>query len=796
MHIRVHWSVFVAVHPLFQKALPQTCRGSVHDVDVKLIRETLVSVSFVLPKIDLNYDLENPRHSAISTALVPLLEFLETLVKEEVLEMKHKAAISEEESDLFAKYPKLAILRSMVRCSESNMPLTTRLETYINYIDPENSGQNDLPQVAAMMNNLKDKFLSESLEALKAKLADAGNLKEHEIRFIERAGRLNSTTPPEKCSPPLKYTLRTGQQYGAANPKTMHLAFSNDHLSNGERFKPSIWQGPDLDSIPTLYDLLHPKRNDDDDTLTSKADSFVHEDQKFVEFLIAYSLLNLDASAWLGTDLDVQNIFILATPNLDRRWKPHVVCSLKNEVLSDKTYDVISSFGILLMEIEAKRSAGLGARNNGWETNLSPKDAMLNRIVQDWGREVDNRYINVATACLRFRELSETFYDPLLPERMNDIGTFYKYILAPLYRLVTQQHDKISLLCLRNFLTPSMHPSSPGRASPTNPLHFYLTTATNTTIGVALDIKNAETFMEAIKFFGTIIKKARNSSDSRRKKIRIAVIDTGIDDEDDILIKGARDSGRITNCRGFTTGNNGDYKDVNGHGTHVARLILQVAPEAEIVIAKVSDGSTMKPSEYRRIAHAITWAHREMNANIISMSFGIEYDSEVDEAIHAAYKDDIAMFAAASNSGGNRDRPYPSNRSNGVICVHASDGLGNNGGISPSPERKLHNFSTLGISVPSKWKGNDVLKSGTSFATPIAAALVANVLEFSSHICNPTEKQKSRLCAFTGARDILRLMAKERQEYDYVYPFHINWDEKEQEDIVRKLYKIARGQPI
>lgn len=91
----MHLSVFAALHPLFLKALPDTCRGSADDVNVKLISETLVSISFVLPKID----LENSRHRDISTAIVSLLEFLETLVKEAVREMrtpKHNDAISEE----------------------------------------------------------------------------------------------------------------------------------------------------------------------------------------------------------------------------------------------------------------------------------------------------------------------------------------------------------------------------------------------------------------------------------------------------------------------------------------------------------------------------------------------------------------------------------------------------------------------------------------------------------------------------------------------------------------------------
>jgi subtilisin family serine protease len=93
----------------------------------------------------------------------------------------------------------------------------------------------------------------------------------------------------------------------------------------------------------------------------------------------------------------------------------------------------------------------------------------------------------------------------------------------------------------------------------------------------------------------------------RAKKIRIAIIDTGVDDEDDNLIEAARQSGRVKDCCGFINDSSSnpdynDYKDVNGHGTHVARLMLEVAPAAEIFIAKVSNETTIEKADLVRIA--------------------------------------------------------------------------------------------------------------------------------------------------------------------------------------------------
>lgn len=44
-------------------------------------------------------------------------------------------------------------------------------------------------------------------------------------------------------------------------------------------------------------------------------------------------------------------------------------------------------------------------------------------------------------------------------------------------------------------------------------------------------------------------------------------------------------------------------------------------------------------------------------------------------------------------------------------------------------------FMTLGVAVESEFKAEKAYKTGTSFATPMAVALVANTLEFARHRC-------------------------------------------------------------
>lgn len=173
------------------------------------------------------------------------------------------------------------------------------------------------------------------------------------------------------------------------------------------------------------------------------------------------------------------------------------------------------------------------------------------------------------------------------------------------------------------------------------------------------------------------------------------------------------------------------------------------------------------------------------------MSFGLDSrDTEIDKAIRAAVNANISIFAAAANDGGNRPRAYPANKSHGILCIHASDGMGNDGGISPTPMKKRDNFTTLGISIPSRWKKKPVYISGTSFATPIAAALAADVLEFARHTCDLSEHQQEVLYHFDGVRQILGLMVDDKAEprggYDYVMPFHL-WTSKRLDSNVAEM---------
>lgn len=159
------------------------------------------------------------------------------------------------------------------------------------------------------------------------------------------------------------------------------------------------------------------------------------------------------------------------------------------------------------------------------------------------------------------------------------------------------------------------------------------------------------------------------------------------------------------------------------------------------------------------------------------MSFGFprrvsSYD-DLEQAIRDAEHANILIFAAASNAGGNRKRAYPA-RDDKVICVHSCDGRGNPSDFSPTSVQNQDNFSTLGEAVRSSWPARFlkedtepmIYRSGTSFATPVAAATAAFLLLFARQNLHPDEAKRLKRTA--GMKAVFNLISESRKEYSYI----------------------------
>lgn len=89
------------------------------------------------------------------------------------------------------------------------------------------------------------------------------------------------------------------------------------------------------------------------------------------------------------------------------------------------------------------------------------------------------------------------------------------------------------------------------------------------------------------------------AGDSRN--VRIAVLDTGLNvDDNDYLLQGAMS--RIKMKKDFSGSGDEDCQDRCGHGTHVARLLLRFAPQADVFIAKISNSRSLEGTRLRQLA--------------------------------------------------------------------------------------------------------------------------------------------------------------------------------------------------
>jgi hypothetical protein len=172
------------------------------------------------------------------------------------------------------------------------------------------------------------------------------------------------------------------------------------------------------------------------------------------------------------------------------------------------------------------------------------------------------------------------------------------------------------------------------------------------------------------------------------------------------------------------------------------------------------------------------------------MSFGFDADpawkDDMDRAIRSAYLSNKLLFAAASNYGANKRRTYPANATT-VFCIHATDGNGNKSGMDPVPLQNNNNFTTLGVAVPCGYTdGKENFLSGSSYSTPIAVGIAANLLDNAEALQSNgllDVDQCQRLYGYDSMKRVFELMACQTDGYDYLAPWNL-WHEAANSDTV------------
>ena len=215
-------------------------------------------------------------------------------------------------------------------------------------------------------------------------------------------------------------------------------------------------------------------------------------------------------------------------------------------------------------------------------------------------------------------------------------------------------------------------------------------------------------------------------ADSKKcSKIKVAVLDSGLDFDEDIPFVEREDFLGEEELSVM-------YQDYTGHGTCISGLICArentqrvtgIASNVDLYMGRVLDENN--EADVNRVIKAVQWAISK-KVNIIHMSFGIKtYSEALNNVIQEAYRKGILIIAAAGNDGtADEDEStveYPAAFEN-VIAVGCTN-----------EKNKKSDFSSSGNEIDVVAPGEKILGTGVfsgivvEEGTSLAAAQVTGV---------------------------------------------------------------------
>ena len=217
--------------------------------------------------------------------------------------------------------------------------------------------------------------------------------------------------------------------------------------------------------------------------------------------------------------------------------------------------------------------------------------------------------------------------------------------------------------------------------------------------------------------------------------MKIAVLDTGIDLNHPLV------KNNIVKCyNGTSLIYPDDFRDNNGHGTHVASIITSIYPDCELYIAKILNSKGR--SDFRDLYRGFAFAF-ENEVDIINVSLGSDiYNETVHTFVNLANSKGVSVVAAAAYHSG---KCYPANLDS-AISVGAVDYEGNICSFNTSDEYIDIYAPGLDIIGAKTYSTKTRKMSGTSQATAyvsgVLAALDNNREELYKHVENKILKYK------------------------------------------------------
>lgn len=219
------------------------------------------------------------------------------------------------------------------------------------------------------------------------------------------------------------------------------------------------------------------------------------------------------------------------------------------------------------------------------------------------------------------------------------------------------------------------------------------------------------------------------------KGVRIGLLDTGVFSHRDLQCN-------IVLFQDYINEKTLSYDD-NGHGTHIAGILSEMAPGAELLVFKILDKRGNGTTE--KALRALEWIHenhRKWNIKLINFSMGYSPNAKavqqkrLIEKLEELWEEGITIVTAAGNNGPKENSITVPGVSRKVITVGSCDdeemGKGSYGGRGPTsccivkPEILAPGTNIRSFSL---YDGQYVYKSGTSMAVPIVCGALALALE-------------------------------------------------------------------